>query len=88
MFIWLLTQKGIGIQNGCYSGFEGHMFFVNNTGKPILHSIGFNSRIKLTGFCQCRRVYAGTVYILCLFGCKPKNGVGIQNGRYSRFAGH
>ena len=42
-------------------------------------------RIKLTGFCQRRRVYAGTVFISCIVGCKPKKGVGIQNGRYSSF---
>ena len=35
----------------------------------------YYSRIKVTGFCQRRRVYAGTVYISCLFGCKPKKGV-------------
>ena len=35
-----------------------------------------------------RHVYASTVYISCLFGSKPEKGVGIQNGRYSRFAGH
>ena len=45
-------------------------------------------RIKLTRFCQRRRVYAGTVYISCIFGCKHKKGVEIHNGRYSRFAGH
>ena len=47
----------------------------------------FYLRIKLTRFCQRRRVCACTVYISCIFGCKPKKGVGIQNGRYSRFAG-
>ena len=41
-------------------------------------------RIKLTRFCQRRRVYAGTAYISCIFGSKPKKRVGIRNSRYSR----
>ena len=41
----------------------------------------YYSRIKVTEFWQCRRVYAGTVYISCLFGCKPTKGIGIQSGR-------
>ena len=37
-------------------------------------------------FWQRRRVCAGTVYISCLFACKPKKRIGIQNGYYNRFA--
>ena len=35
--------------------------------------------IEIPFFCQRRRVYAGTVNISCLFGCKPKKGVELMS---------
>ena len=48
----------------------------------------YYSRIKVSGFCQRRRGFAGTLNNSCLFGCKPKKGVGIQNYRFSSIAEH
>ena len=71
---------------GSVPGIDHSMYITLETSYVFILYI-YYLRIKLTGFCQHRHVYTGTVYISCLFGCKPKKGVGIQNCRYSRIAG-
>ena len=88
VFLVVIPKQMSMIHSRVFGKFRIHQYYVYHNTCPFFRFHMFIKEQIYLFLCQHSHVYTSTVYISCLFGRKPKKGIGILNGCNSRFAGH